>query len=192
GSHADRNAHRAAAGGPSGSARSSRRFHPGEGRGSGSFPRLPGMIGLNEIADLTLEHVTMVLIAVAIAGAIGVSVGILLTRHAGLRRWALGFAGVIQTIPSLALFGFLIPIPLIGGIGKRTAIIALVLYALLPVLRNTLTGILGVDAAVRESAVAMGGAGGQGLVEGGVPAASRTVHPRHPRAPVNPLRTGPA
>jgi ABC-type proline/glycine betaine transport systems, permease component len=60
---------------------------------------------------------------------------------------------VVQTIPSLALFGFLIPIPLIGGIGPHTAIVALILYALLPIVRGTLTGILGLDAAVRESAV---------------------------------------
>ena len=95
----------------------------------------------------------LVLIAMACALAIGIPLGILLTRQAPLRRWALGFANVMQTVPSLALFGFLIPFT---HIGKPTAIIALVLYALLPILRNTLTGILGVDAAVRESAVAMG------------------------------------
>jgi osmoprotectant transport system permease protein len=87
----------------------------------------------------------------------------------------LGFAGVMQTVPSLALFGFLIPIPLIGGIGKRTAILALVLYALLPILRNTLTGILGVDPAVRESAVAMGMTERQILWEVELPLASRTI-----------------
>lgn len=128
-----------------------------------------------EILDLTLEHVSMVLIAVAIATAIGVSLGIALTRRAGLRRWVLGFAGIMQTVPSLALFGFLIPIPLIGGIGKRTAILALVLYALLPVLRNTLTGILGVDPAVRESALAMGMTERQILWEVELPLASRTI-----------------
>jgi osmoprotectant transport system permease protein len=128
-----------------------------------------------EILDLTLEHISMVLISVAIATAIGVSLGIALTRRAGLRRWVLGFAGVMQTVPSLALFGFLIPIPLIGGIGKRTAIVALVLYALLPVLRNTLTGILGVDAAVRESAMAMGMTERQILWEVELPLASRTI-----------------
>jgi osmoprotectant transport system permease protein len=133
------------------------------------------MTPLCEILDLTLEHLSMVLISVAIASAIGVSAGIALTRRAGLRRWVLGFAGVMQTVPSLALFGFLIPIPLIGGIGKRTAIVALVLYALLPVLRNTLTGILGVDAAVRESAVAMGMTGRQLLWEVELPLASRTI-----------------
>jgi len=130
---------------------------------------------MTEIVDLTLEHLTMVLIAVAIATAIGVSLGIALTTRVVLRRWVLGFAGVMQTIPSLALFGFLIPIPLIGGIGKRTAIVALVLYALLPVLRNTLTGILGVDAAVRESAVAMGMTKRQVLWEVEMPLASRTI-----------------
>jgi osmoprotectant transport system permease protein len=128
-----------------------------------------------EILDLTLEHISMVLISVAIATAIGVSLGIALTRRAGLRRWVLGFAGVMQTVPSLALFGFLIPIPLIGGIGKRTAIVALVLYALLPVLRNTLTGILGVDPAVRESALAMGMTERQILWEVELPLAARTI-----------------
>ena len=68
----------------------------------------------------------------------------------------LGIANVMQTIPSLALFGFLIPLPFIGGIGPRTAIVALVFYALLPIIRNTVTGILGVDGTVREAAVAMG------------------------------------
>jgi len=109
-----------------------------------------------DIVDLTAEHLVLVLAAMAFALAIGLPLGILLTRRAGLRGWLLGFANVMQTVPSLALFGFLIPIPLIGGIGKRTASVALLLYALLPILRNTLTGILGVDPAVRESAVAMG------------------------------------
>ena len=86
-----------------------------------------------------------------------------------------GFANILQTIPSLALFGFLIPVPLIGGIGKRTAIVALVLYALLPILRNTLAGILGVDQAVRESAVAMGMTGGQVLWQVEMPLAARTI-----------------
>jgi len=133
------------------------------------------MIAFHEIWDLTLEHVSMVLISVGIAGAIGVALGVALTRRAGLRRWVLGFAGLMQTLPSLALFGFLIPIPLIGGIGRRTAILALVLYALLPILRNTLAGILGVDQAVRESAVAMGMTARQILWEVELPLASRTI-----------------
>ncbi len=125
-------------------------------RGQKDFPAMirPGLF--EDIVNLTAEHAVLVLIAMAFALAIGIPVGILLTRRAPLRGWVLGFANVMQTVPSLALFGFLIPIPLIGGIGKRTAIVALVLYALLPILRNTLAGILGVDAAVRESAIAMG------------------------------------
>src|SRR5262245_1543574 len=110
----------------------------------------------SEILELTAEHLTLVLVSVAIATALGVSLGIALTRSAQLRRWAMAFAGVVHTVASLPLFGFLIPISLIGGIGKRTAILALVLYARRPVRRNTLTGILGVDPAVRESALAMG------------------------------------
>ena len=111
---------------------------------------------MSELVSLSLEHLEMVLVAVGIATAIAVPGGIWLARQQKARRWIMGVANVAQTIPSLALFGFLVPIAFIGGIGRRTAIEALVLYALLPVLRNTLVGILGVDPAVRESAVAMG------------------------------------
>jgi osmoprotectant transport system permease protein len=82
--------------------------------------------------------------------------GIALVRRRVLRRWVLGAASVMQTVPSLALFGFLLPVPVLGGIGASTAIVALTLYALLPILRNTYTGIAGVDPAVVESARAMG------------------------------------
>src|SRR6201993_367629 len=109
-----------------------------------------------DILDLTLEHLFLVSLSLTIAAALAIPAGILLTRRTFLQRWLLGFANIMQTVPSLALFGFLIPLPFLGGIGKRTAIVALVLYALLPILRNTLAGILGVDPAVRESAVAMG------------------------------------
>ena len=133
----------------------------------------PGLAG--EMLELTGEHMVLVLLAMAFALAIGVPAGILLTRRAALRPWTLGFASVMQTIPSLALFGFLIPVPFIGGIGKRTAIVALVLYALLPILRNTMVGILGIDAAVRESAIAMGMTGRQMLWQVEMPLASRTI-----------------
>jgi len=129
----------------------------------------------SEIAALTLEHITLVLIAMAIAIVLAVPAGVLITRRAAWRPWVVGFANVMQTVPSLALFGFLIPVPLIGGIGKRTAVVALVLYALLPILRNTLAGILGVDPAVRESALAMGMTGRQILWRVEVPLASRTI-----------------
>jgi osmoprotectant transport system permease protein len=128
-----------------------------------------------DIIDLTSEHLLLVGTAMAIAIAIGVPLGIFLTRRAGWRRPVLGVANILQTVPSLALFGFLIPIPLIGGIGPRTAVVALVVYALLPILRNTLAGILGVDAAVRESAVAMGMTAAQILREVELPLAARTI-----------------
>ncbi len=110
----------------------------------------------SEMASLTLEHLELVAITILIAAAVALPAAVLLVSNIRLRRWVLGFANLAQTIPSLALFGFLLPLPWIGGIGKRTAIIALCLYALLPILRNTLVGILGVDPAVRESAVAIG------------------------------------
>ena len=109
-----------------------------------------------EVLQLTLEHLTLVGVAMAVAVLIGVPLGIVLTRRPGLRRWVLGAANVMQTVPSLALFGFLIPVPLIGGIGSRTAIVALTVYALLPILRNTYVGISGVDGAVVEAARGMG------------------------------------
>jgi osmoprotectant transport system permease protein len=115
----------------------------------------------SEIVPLALEHLWLVLIAIGVAAAIAIPGAVALTRRAPLRRWMLGLASVLQTIPSLALFGFLLPLPFIGGIGRHTAIIALCLYALLPILRNTLVGVLGVDASVRESAVAMGMTGNQ-------------------------------
>ncbi len=109
-----------------------------------------------EVLELSLEHLGLVAAAMALAVAIGLPLGIYLTRHGALRKWVLGAANVIQTVPSLALFGFLIPIPVIGGIGSRTAIVALTLYALLPILSNTCAGITGVDRAVIEAARGMG------------------------------------
>jgi osmoprotectant transport system permease protein len=109
-----------------------------------------------EVLELTLEHLTLVVVAMVLAVLVGVPLGIALTRRPGLRRWVLGAANVMQTVPSLALFGFLIPVPVIGGIGSRTAIVALTLYALLPIIRNTYVGIVGVDRAVVEAARGMG------------------------------------
>ncbi|HTS61882.1 MAG TPA: ABC transporter permease [Candidatus Acidoferrales bacterium] len=129
----------------------------------------------NDIIRLTGQHLALVLSAMAAAILLGVPSGILLTRRAPLRRWLLGFASVVQTIPSLALFGFLIPIPFIGGIGPRTVIVSLVLYALLPILRNTFVGIASVDAAVCESAVAMGMTDRQVLRQVQLPLAAQTI-----------------
>ena len=109
-----------------------------------------------EVLELTVQHVTLVGVSMLLATAIGIPLGILLTRRVALRRWVLGGANIIQTIPSLALFGFLIPVPVMGGIGSRTAIVALTLYALLPIIRNTYVGIIGVDRAVIEAGRGMG------------------------------------
>jgi osmoprotectant transport system permease protein len=110
----------------------------------------------DEIIQHTGEHLLLVGISTGIAIFIGIPLGILITRRPGWSKPVLGFANVVQTIPSLALFGFLIPVPLLGGIGARTAIVALTLYALLPIIRNTYAGIIGVDPAVREAGRGMG------------------------------------
>jgi osmoprotectant transport system permease protein len=128
-----------------------------------------------DILQLTGEHLTLVGSAMTIAILLGVPLGILLTRRPGARRWMLGLASVMQTVPSLALFGFLIPIPVIGGIGRRTVIVSLVLYALLPILRNTYVGIMSVDLAVCESAIAMGMTNVQLLRQVQLPLAARTI-----------------
>src|ERR687884_834313 len=108
-----------------------------------------------EVLSLTGEHLWLVAVSTAIAVGVGIPTGLLLTRHAAWKRPVLAVANVLQTVPSLALFGFLIPLPFVG-IGARAAVVALVLYALLPVIRNTVTGVEGVERSVREAALAMG------------------------------------
>jgi osmoprotectant transport system permease protein len=109
-----------------------------------------------ELLTLAAQHLTLVLVATSLATAIGFPLGVLLTRSPRVAGPILGLAGLVQTLPSLAIFGFLIPLPVLGGIGARSAIVALVLYALLPILRNTYAGIQGVDPAVREAARGLG------------------------------------
>ena len=128
-----------------------------------------------ELLVLVRQHIVLVFISIAIAVLIGVPAGIALTRYRALRGPVLGIANVMQTIPSLALFGFLIPLPFIGGIGARTALVALVLYSLLPIIRNTVTGILGVEPSVREAAVAMGMTDGQILRQVELPLAMGVI-----------------
>jgi osmoprotectant transport system substrate-binding protein/osmoprotectant transport system permease protein len=127
-----------------------------------------------ELLQHVQEHVVLVFIAILVAVIIGVPTGILLTRYRNLRGPVLGVANVMQTIPSLALFGFLIPISFMG-IGTRTALVALVIYSLLPIIRNTVTGILGVDPNVREAAVAMGMTYGQVLRQVELPLAMSVI-----------------
>jgi osmoprotectant transport system permease protein len=110
----------------------------------------------SEMVRHTIEHLSLVAVAIFIAVMIGIPLGILITRKPKFSQTILGFANIMQTIPSLALFGLLIPVPLVGGIGDRTAIIALTLYSLMPIIRNTYTGIIGVDPAICEAGRGMG------------------------------------
>lgn len=128
-----------------------------------------------EILDLTLEHLWLVGVATLFAVAIGVPLGIWITRRPTLRRLALGVANVAQTVPSLALFGFLLAIPWIGERADHLAILALTLYALLPILRNTHVGLAGVDAAVLEAARGMGMTDRQLLWQVELPLASGVI-----------------
>lgn len=111
---------------------------------------------LSNVAQLTWEHIILVTISCGIAVVLGIGLAIIGTRKPRFRRVSIAVANVLQTIPSLALFGFLLPVPLIGGIGRHTAILSLVLYSLLPILRNTIVGITTINAPVREAAIAMG------------------------------------
>jgi len=109
-----------------------------------------------EVVMLTGEHLWLVGVSMAIAIIVGVPLGILLTRRPRWKTFVLGSTNVIQTIPSLALFGLLLPLPWLGARADRLAIVALALYALLPIVRNTFVGITGISAPVREAAIAMG------------------------------------
>jgi osmoprotectant transport system permease protein len=109
-----------------------------------------------EVLELTAEHLWLVGASMVLAVLIGIPLGILITRWPVLKRPVLGGANIVQTIPSLALFGFLLPAPWIGARADRLAILALTLYALLPLIRNTYTGIKGVDRAVVEAGRGMG------------------------------------
>jgi osmoprotectant transport system permease protein len=109
-----------------------------------------------ELAALVAEHVLLVAIATLAAVAIGVPLGVFAARRPRLASPLVGVANVVQTVPSLAMFGFLLPVPLIGGVGARAALVVLVLYALLPIVRSTIVGITGIDRSLREAGLAMG------------------------------------
>lgn len=109
-----------------------------------------------QVLELTLEHLWLVGLSTLIAMLIGIPLGILIAHRPGLDRPTLASVNIIQTIPSLALFGFLLPVPWLGARAERLAILALTLYALLPIIRNTYTGIRGVDPAVVEAGRGMG------------------------------------
>ena len=128
-----------------------------------------------EIGRLTIEHLWLTLAAILFACLIGMPLGYLLTRR---ERWApvvLGFANVVQTVPSLALFGLLLPVPWLGERAARSAIVALTGYALLPILRNTYAGINGVDPALVDVAEAMGMSPRQRLMKVELPMAASVI-----------------
>jgi osmoprotectant transport system permease protein len=128
-----------------------------------------------EVLTLTAEHFWLVGISMLLAVAIGVPLGILLSRRPGWKTLVLGGSNIMQTIPSLALFGLLLPVPWIGARADRLAILALTMYALLPVIRNTYVGIAGVDAPVREAAIGMGLTPRQLLWQVELPLASNVI-----------------
>src|SRR5215208_6504147 len=126
----------------------------------------------SEVLQLAFEHLLLVLVATGAAIIVGVPVGILLARKPQLSKPVLAIANILQTIPSLALFGALIPLV---GLGGKPAIIALFLYSLLPIIRNTFTGIIGVDRSVREAARGMGMTGWQMLTQVELPLALSVI-----------------
>lgn len=130
---------------------------------------------LPEILTRTGEHLFLVGISIFIAVLMGIPLGILITRKPAFAKPILGLANVMQTIPSLALFGFLISVPFLGGIGDNPAIVALILYSLLPIIRNTYTGITSVDSAVREAGRGMGMTDWQLLYEVEIPLAMGVI-----------------
>lgn len=128
-----------------------------------------------QVLDLTGEHITLVGLSILFAVLVGIPLGILITRVPRLSKPVLGVANVIQTVPSLALFGFLLPAPWIGERGGRLAVLALTLYALLPLIRNTYAGIRSVDPAVVEAGRAMGLTDRQLLFQVELPLASGVI-----------------
>ncbi len=135
------------------------------------FLRLHGA----EIGRLTFEHLWLTGFALLLAIAIGLPLGVLLTRYEFLARPVITVANIMQTIPSLALFGLLLPVPWLGEDAARLAILALTGYALLPILRNTYAGIRSVDPALVDVAQAMGMTGGQRLWKIELPLAASVI-----------------
>src|SRR5881394_1381687 len=109
-----------------------------------------------EFAGLLAQHVLLVVVSTLAAILIGVPLGVFASRRPRLSAPIVGIANIVQTIPSLAMFGFLLPVPLVGGVGARAAVVVLILYGLLPIVRTTIAGLRGIDASIREAGVAMG------------------------------------
>ena len=128
-----------------------------------------------ELASLIGQHVLLVGVSTAFAVAIGVPLGIFASRRPRLSAPLVGLANLVQTIPSLAMFGFLLPLPFLGGVGPRTAIVVLILYGLLPIVRTTIAGLQGIDRSIREAGVAMGMTGSELLRQVELPLAMPSI-----------------
>ena len=109
-----------------------------------------------ELAARLGQHIMLVAISTSVSAALGVPLGIFSAHRPRIGAPLVAAANVVQTVPSLAMFGFLLPVPLLGGVGARAALIVLSLYGLLPVLRTTIAGINGIDRSIREAAIALG------------------------------------
>src|SRR5947209_18409372 len=109
-----------------------------------------------ELATLLGQHVLLVAVSTLVAVALGVPLGIFAARRPRLAAPMMAIASIVQTVPSLAMFGFLLPVPLVGGVGARAAIVVLILYGLLPIVRTTIAGLNGIDPSIREAGLAMG------------------------------------
>src|SRR5207237_9320600 len=130
-----------------------------------------------ELASLAGQHVLLVAAWTAVAVAIGVPLGIFAARRPRVASPLVGIANIVQTIPSLAMFGFLLPVPFVGGVGARAAAFVLFLYGLLPIVRTTIAGLHGIDRAVIEAGTAMGMTPGQLLRQAELPPALPSIVP---------------
>src|SRR2546421_5149459 len=125
-----------------------------------------------ELATLFAQHVVLVAVSTLVAIAIGVPLGIFAARRPRLSAPVTVLANIVQTVPSLAMFGFLLPVPLIGGVGARAAIVVLILYGLLPIVRPTIAGLHGIHPAIKEAGIALGVHSRQLLSESQMPLAA--------------------
>src|SRR6202790_5160736 len=109
-----------------------------------------------QLASAFGQHVLIVAVSTLVAVAVGVPLAVFAARRPRLRAPLVAVANIVQTVPSLAMFGFLLPVPLLGGVGARAAVVVLILYGLLPILRTTIAGLHGIDPSIRLAGVAMG------------------------------------
>src|SRR5438552_6963516 len=128
-----------------------------------------------ELATLIGQHIVLVATATTVAVALGVPLGIFASRRPRLAAPIVAVANIVQTIPSLAMFGFLLPVPLVGGVGARAALAVLILYGLLPIVRTTIAGLRGIDPLVRDAGIAMGMTAGELLRQVELPLALPSI-----------------